>query len=97
VLALGELRLDPATREVRSGGQRPALTGTEFGILEILLRRSPGVADRRMIALQVWDEEAGALGSNTIDVHVARLRAKLAGAGVRVETVRGVGYRIVAA
>jgi two-component system OmpR family response regulator len=97
VLALGELELDPATREVRFGTQQPALTGTEFGILEILLRRSPGVADRQMIALNGWDEEADALGSNTIDVHVARLRAKLADADVRIETVRGVGYRIVAA
>lgn len=97
MLALGELELDPATREVRLGAQRLALTGTEFGILDILLRRSPGVADRQMIALHGWDEEADALGSNTIDVHVARLRAKLADAGVRIETVRGVGYRIVTA
>src|SRR5438552_5281956 len=51
VLSLGDLELDPATREVRFAGHRPALTGTEFGILEILLRRSPGLADRRMIAL----------------------------------------------
>jgi two-component system, OmpR family, response regulator len=97
VLSVGDLELDPATREVRFGGQQPALTGTEFGILEILLRRSPGLADRRMIALHVWEDEAGAFGSNTIDVHLARLRAKLAGAGVRIETVRGVGFRIVAA
>jgi two-component system, OmpR family, response regulator len=96
VLALGGLELDPATREVRFDGRHPALTGTEYGILEILLRRSPAVAGRRMIALHVWDEEAHVLGSNTIDVHLARLRAKLAGAGVRIETVRGVGYRIVA-
>jgi two-component system OmpR family response regulator len=95
VLALGELELDPATREVRAGGRQPALTGTEFAILEILLRRSPGVADRRMIALHAWDEEADALGSNTIDVHLARLRSKLAGAGVRIQTVRGVGFRIM--
>jgi DNA-binding response OmpR family regulator len=97
VLALGQLQLDPATREVWFGGQQPALTGTEFGILEILLRRSPGVADRHTIALHAWEDEAGAFGSNTIAVHLARLRAKLAGAGVRIETVRGVGYRIVAA
>jgi DNA-binding response OmpR family regulator len=97
VLSLGDLELDPATREVRFRGQQPALTGTEFGILEILLRRAPGVADRRMIALHVWEDEADAFGSNTIDVHLARLRAKLAGAGVRIETVRGVGFRIVAA
>jgi DNA-binding response OmpR family regulator len=50
-----------------------------------------------MIAQRVWDEEADAFGSNTINVHLARLRAKLAGGAVRIETVRGVGYRIVAA
>ena len=97
VLSHGGLELDPATREVRFDSQQPALTGTEFAILEILLRRAPGVADRRMIALHAWEDEAGAFGSNTIDVHLARLRAKLAGAGVRIETVRGVGYRIVTA
>ena len=58
------------------------------------MRRSPGVADRRSIAGHVWDTESDAFGSNTIDVHLARLRSKLAGAGVRIETVRGVGDRI---
>jgi two-component system, OmpR family, response regulator len=97
LLVVGELSFDPAAREVRCGGRRPALTGIELGILEILLRRSPGVADRRMIAQHVWEDEADAFGSNTINVHLARLRSKLTGAGVRIETVRGVGYRIVAA
>ena len=60
------------------------------------MRRSPAVVDRRSIALSVWENEADALGSNTIDVHMARLRAKLAAGLVRIETVRGVGYRIVA-
>jgi DNA-binding response OmpR family regulator len=94
---LGELSFDPASREVLCGGRRPVLTVIELGILEILLRRTPGVADRRMIAQHVWEEEADAFGSNTINVHLARLRAKLTGGGVRIETVRGVGYRIVAA
>jgi two-component system OmpR family response regulator len=97
LLVLGELSFDPAAREVRCGSRRPALTGIELGILEILLRRSPGVADRQMIAQHVWDDEADAFGSNTINVHLARLRSKLISAGVRIETVRGVGYRIVAA
>ena len=97
LLVLGELSFDPATREVRCGGRQPTLTGIELGILEILLRRSPGVADRRMIAQHVWDDESDAFGSNTINVHLARLRSKLIGGGVRVETVRGIGYRIVAA
>jgi len=95
-LVVGDVLFDPATREVRIGAQRPALTGTECGILEMLMRRSPAVVDRRSIAVHVWDHEADAMGSNTIDVHMARLRSKLAGAQVRVESVRAVGYRIVA-
>jgi DNA-binding response OmpR family regulator len=97
LLVLGKLELDPAAREVRFCGRQPSLTGTEFGILEILVRRSPSPVDRRMIAQHVWDEESTAFGSNTINVHLARLRSKLVGAEVRIETVRGVGYRIVAA
>ena len=96
-LTVGDVVLDPATREVTAGGGHPALTATEMGILELLLRRSPAVVDRRTIAVQVWNQEADAVGSNTIEVHVARLRAKLAGAAVRIETARGIGYRIVAA
>jgi len=95
-LVVGDLELDPATREVRVGARRPTLTATELAILEILVRRSPAVVERRSIALHVWDEEADALGSNTIDVHLARLRAKLAEGRVKIETVRGVGYRILA-
>jgi DNA-binding response OmpR family regulator len=94
-LVVGDLRFDPATREVRVGSQHPLLTATEFGILELLVRRSPAVVARRSIAVHVWDDEADAMGSNTIDVHLARLRSKLAGGMVRIETVRGVGYRIV--
>jgi DNA-binding response OmpR family regulator len=96
-LSVGDVVLDPATREVTVAGGTPSLTVTEMGILELLLRRSPAVVDRRTIAVQVWNQEADAVGSNTIEVHVARLRAKLAGAAVRIETARGVGYRIVAA
>ncbi len=96
-IKIGDVEFDPAAREVVVRGQRPAFTGTELGILEILMRRSPGVADRRSIAVHVWDNESDAFGSNTIDVHLARLRSKLAGGGVRIETVRGVGYRICSA
>jgi two-component system OmpR family response regulator len=94
-LKIGDLVFDPATRTVRVGSQSPVLTATEFGILEMLVRRSPAVVARRSIAMGVWDDEADALGSNTIDVHLARLRSKLAGGMVSIETVRGVGYRIV--
>ena len=96
-IVIGHLEFDPASREAQIDGHRPTLTATELGILEMLMRRSPGVGTRRAIAQHVWDNESDAFGSNTIDVHLARLRAKLTGAGVRIETVRGVGYRIVPA
>ncbi|MDA8071074.1 MAG: response regulator transcription factor [Actinomycetota bacterium] len=95
-LTVGDLVLDPATREVTVGERRPVLTPIEIGILELLVRRAPGVVGRRAIALHVWEEEADALGSNTIDVHMARLRAKLVGGQVRLQTVRGIGYRLTA-
>jgi two-component system OmpR family response regulator len=67
-----------------------------MGLLEVLLRRSPAVVTRRQMALAVWSDEADAVGSNTIEVHLARLRAKLGDRTARIETVRGSGYRLVA-
>jgi two-component system response regulator QseB len=96
-LVVGDLRFDPATQQVWAGGRPLSLTSTELGILEALMRQSPAVMRRRAIAQQVWDHEADAMGSNTIDVHLARLRSKLAGGHVRIQTVRGVGFRIVGA
>jgi DNA-binding response OmpR family regulator len=94
-LVVGDVVYDPATQEVWIGTQRPALTATERSILEMLMRRSPAVVDRRSIAQNVWENDADALGSNTIDVHMARLRSKLASGQVRIESVRAVGYRIL--
>jgi two-component system, OmpR family, response regulator len=93
-LTCADLSVDPVSREARQGGQPLALTATEFSILELLLRTAPGVVKRRSIALHVWDQEEAAVGSNTIDVHMARLRTKLSAGQARIETVRGIGYRI---
>lgn len=95
MLRVGDVELDVSTREVRLGGGLVALTAREFAILEVLLRRAPSVVDRRALAASVWDDESLAVGSNTIDVHVARLRSKLGTGGARIRTVRGVGYRVV--
>ena len=97
VLECGDVTFDPASRQATKGGTAVALTTIETGLLELLLRRSPSVVDRRTIAVQVWEDEAEPVGSNTIDVHMGRLRGKLAGSQASIETVRGVGYRIVAA
>jgi DNA-binding response OmpR family regulator len=96
-LCVGDLTYDAATRTIKVAGDVLSLTQIELGILEVLLQRSPSVVTRRSIALQVWQYEADAVGSNTIEVHVAHLRSKLSGAQVRIDTHRGVGYRLVPA
>lgn len=96
-LRIGTLVLDPSGHRVTSDTVEIVLSPREYAILEILMRRSPKVVHRSLIAGHAWPEEAEALSSNTIDVHIARLRAKLASAQVRVETVRKVGYRLVPA
>jgi two-component system copper resistance phosphate regulon response regulator CusR len=93
VLKLGDLELDPVTRAVRAGGRDLGLTGTEYRILELLLRRAPAIVDRKAIAEHAWQDETEPLGSNAIDVQLSRLRSKLLNAGIRIVTVRGAGYR----
>ena len=91
VLECADLRFDPSTRQVTVTGEPVVLTAIETSLVELLLRRAPSVVTRRTIGTQVWDEEADAVGSNTIDVHVGRVRAKLADSRARIETVRGTG------
>lgn len=94
VLECADLQFDPATRLVSVSGHPVATTAIETSLIELLLRRYPSVTTRRMIALHVWNDEADAVGSNTIDVHVGRLRSKLARSRAQIETVRGTGYRM---
>ncbi len=94
-LRCGDLVFDPDLRQVTVDGNPVDLTWTETGLLEVLLRRAPAVVTRRSMALHTWDNEADAVGSNPIDVHVGRLRAKIGESNARIETVRGTGYRLV--
>jgi DNA-binding response OmpR family regulator len=90
----GRLVLDPVTRVVTVDGRELGLTSTEYRILELLMRRSPAVVDRKAIAEHGWADETDPLGSNAIDVQLSRIRAKLPNAGIRIVTVRGAGYRL---
>jgi DNA-binding response OmpR family regulator len=98
LIEAGALALDPAGHLATVRGEPVILTARQLSILEILMRRSPAVVDRMTIALHAWEDEAAAIGSNTIDVHISQLRRKLADAcaGVIVVTVRGAGYRLQA-
>jgi DNA-binding response OmpR family regulator len=94
-LVCGDLRLDPARRSAFLRDQELALTAREFAILETLLRRAGSALSREEILEQAWGEREEPM-SNTIDVLIARLRKKLDahGSSPRIETVRGVGYRL---
>ncbi len=94
VIVRGQLSLDPLRREVTMADRPLSLTATEYNILELLMRRSPAVVDRKSIAEHAWRDETDPLGSNAIDVQLSRLRAKMPSAGVRIVTVRGAGYRL---
>ena len=93
-LTLGHLVVDPATRRASARGRRLPLTPTELGILELLMRRHPATVGRAAIADHVWRDETDPIGSNTIDKHVARLRAKLDGTDVGLVTERTAGWRL---
>jgi two-component system, OmpR family, response regulator len=91
VLTVGDLRLDPATREVWRGGTPIALSAKEFALLEIFMRRPGEVLSRLHLLEHAWDF-AYENRSNVVDVYIRRLRRKLGPDSL--ETVRGAGYRL---
>jgi DNA-binding response OmpR family regulator len=94
-LSAGDLRLDPGKRLAWQGAQLLSLTSREFTILELLMRSPGAVVSREEILEQAWGEREEPM-SNTIDVLVGRLRRKLdcKGQPSRIETLRGMGYRL---
>ena len=93
-LRVADIALDPATNEVHVRGELTPLTPREYAILELLLRQSPKTVTRSAMAEQVWDI-ADEISWNAIEAHVARLRAKVARANIKIVAVRNVGYRLV--
>ncbi len=96
VIRVGRVRIDSARRQVWRDDQEVLLPNKEFRILEYLVRNPNRVLTRDMIANHVWDYEF-VNATNVIDVHIRQLRRKLdePGAPSTIETVRGVGYRLV--
>ena len=94
-LQIGELALDPQSREVWRNGDRVDLTAKEYAIIEYFMRRPNAVVTRTMLGESVWDYEFDGL-SNIIDVYVRRLRRKIDRDGQEslIQTVRGSGYRL---
>ena len=94
-LQVGDLSLDPQSREAWRDGSRMDLTAKEYAILEYFMRRPNAVVTRTMLGESVWDYEFDGL-SNIIDVYVRRLRRKIdrEGQDSLIQTVRGSGYRL---
>jgi two-component system, OmpR family, response regulator len=95
VLRVGDLRLDPATRQVWRGDAEIELGPKEFALLELFMRRAGHALTRLQLLEYGWDD-AYENRSNVVDVYVSRLRAKIDRPfGVRsIETMRGAGYRL---
>jgi DNA-binding response OmpR family regulator len=96
VLTVGDLTLDPATRECHRGTAPVELTAREFALLEHLMRHPQEVVTKRQLLEEVWGHERDA-DPNVVEVYVGYLRRKVDGPFGRhsLVTVRGAGYRVV--
>ena len=92
---LGNVRLDPAAREVTVGGKRVALRAKAFDLLLALMDHPNMVLSREQLLDRVWGYDYYGR-TRTVDVHVAHLRDKLGESDVIIETVWGKGYKLVA-
>jgi DNA-binding response OmpR family regulator len=94
-IAVGDLRIDPSRREAQIAGQPVTLRGQEFELLRVLAQHEGRVMTRDVLLSQAWGYDY--LGeSRTVDVHVAALRDKLRTSAVEIQSVRGLGYKLVA-
>ena len=97
VLTAGDLSLDPARRRAARGDTVIALTPREYGVLEFLLRNKGTVLSKAQILAAVWDAHYDG-DENIVEVYVGYLRRKIDTPFGRqaIETVRGMGYRLLA-
>jgi two-component system response regulator CpxR len=92
VAEAGGVRLECASRQARVEGATVALTAVEFDLLEHLVRHAGRKVLRDDLTRAAWGRQASPL-DRSLDVHISRLRRKIAG-GARIVTVRGVGYML---
>jgi len=94
-IEIGSLRIEPRRREVFVGDRGVELRAREFDLLAALARDPGVVLSRESLLEDVWGTDfAGE--TRTVDVHVSELRRKLAPDGPTIESVRGIGYRLIA-
>jgi two-component system alkaline phosphatase synthesis response regulator PhoP len=94
VIHRGQLMIDPASREARIADRTLDLRTQEFDLLLTLAEQPGRVFTREQLLKQAWGFDFYGQ-TRTVDVHIAHLRKKLEGDTVRIETVTGVGYKLV--
>ncbi len=94
LVEVGDVVVDLDRREVRIGDELIEVRAKEFALLVALARRPGVVVPRERLLNEVWGYEHS-IDTRTVDVHISTLRDRLAGAGARIETVWGVGYKMV--
>ena len=90
----GDLMIDPVSREVRVASRTVDLRTQEFDLLLTLVEQPGRVFSREQLLQLAWGFDFYGQ-TRTVDVHIAHLRKKLEGATVKIETVTGVGYKLV--
>ncbi|MBF0185169.1 MAG: response regulator transcription factor [Magnetococcales bacterium] len=93
ILVCGEIRLEKKGRQLRVNNQEVPLTTIEFNLLAALLSRQGYILSREELLHEAWGEQV-TVHVRTVDVNIKRLREKLGQAGYRLETIRGIGYRM---
>ena len=94
VLTCGNIVLDETRHIVTVDGKQVVLTLKEYELLKLLMENAGQVFTRDILLSRIWGQDY--LGeTRTVDVHIGTLRTKLAKGGERIETVRGVGYKMV--
>jgi DNA-binding response OmpR family regulator len=95
-ISVGNLVMDPVTRQVKRGDKDISLTSKEFTLLEYFMRHPNMLLTRTMLEQHAWDYEFDG-ESNLIDVYIRRIRNKIDEKGHKsiIETTRGAGYRMV--
>jgi two-component system phosphate regulon response regulator PhoB len=91
---VGELRLDIPRHQISYKGKDLDLTATEFKLMTVLTQRKGRVQSREQLLKDVWGYE-NLIDTRTVDTHMRRLRDKLGEAARYLDTVRGVGYRVL--
>ena len=91
---MGEVILDEEDYSITISGEKKEFTLTEFKLLHYFMKRRGRVQTRDNLLLGVWKFDTN-VETRTVDVHIRRVRKKIEESSLEIETIRGVGYRLI--